>query len=54
MSLDVLLSFTLKIQLKKPSDACDVYAELSDVYAHRISASMKADIQRGRATAKCS
>lgn len=42
------------IQLKKPKDACDVYSELSDVYADRISASMKADIQRGRATAKCS
>jgi TolA-binding protein len=42
------------VQLKKPKDACEVYAELSDVYANRISATMKADIQRGRAAAKCS
>lgn len=42
------------VQLKKPKDACEVYAELSDVYADRISATMKADIQRGRTAAKCS
>jgi TolA-binding protein len=41
------------VQLKKPKDACEVYAELSDVYADRISATMKADIQRGRTAAKC-
>ena len=38
-------------QLKKPSEACDVYAELEEVYPSRISASMKADITRGRAAA---
>jgi TolA-binding protein len=42
------------VQLKKPKDACEVYAELSDVYADRISASMKTDMQRGRTAAKCS
>ncbi|MFV0623911.1 hypothetical protein ACBY01_07875 [Sphingomonas sp. ac-8] len=42
------------VQLKKPKDACEVYSELTDVYADRISASMKADVQRGRAAAKCS
>lgn len=41
-------------QLKKPSEACDVYAELEEVYPSRISASMKADITRGRAAARCS
>ena len=39
--------------LKKPADACKVYGELSDVYGAKISAQMKADITRGRATAKC-
>jgi len=42
------------VQLKKPSEACDVYAELEEVYPSRISASMKADITRGRTAAKCS
>lgn len=42
------------VQLKKPSEACDVYAELEEVYPSRISASMKADITRGRAAARCS
>lgn len=41
-------------QLKKPSEACDVYAELEEVYPSRISASMKADIARGRTAARCS
>ena len=39
--------------LKKPADACKVYGELSDVYAAKIGAGMKADIARGRAAAKC-
>ena len=39
--------------LKKPADACKVYGELSDVYAGKISAGMKADIARGRTAAKC-
>ncbi len=39
--------------LKKPADACKVYAELTDVYAGKIGASMKADIARGRTAAKC-
>ena len=42
------------VQLKKPSEACDVYAELEEVYPTRISASMKADITRGRTAARCS
>ncbi len=41
------------VQLKKPSEACDVYAELEEVYPTRISASMKTDIARGRTAAKC-
>ncbi len=41
------------IELKKPKDACKVYAELSDVYADRISADMKADIAAGRGNAGC-
>jgi TolA-binding protein len=39
--------------LKKPADACKVYDELSDVYASKIDARMKADIAKGRAAAKC-
>ncbi|WP_328799121.1 tetratricopeptide repeat protein [Sphingomonas sp. AX6] len=42
------------VQLKKPSEACDVYAELEEVYPTRISGSMKADITRGRTAARCS
>lgn len=41
------------IDLKKTKEACDVYGELTDVYGDRISATMKADIARGRAAAKC-
>ncbi|WP_374942043.1 hypothetical protein [Sphingomonas sp.] len=41
------------VTLKKPADACKVYGELGDVYAAKIGASMKADIARGRAAAKC-
>jgi len=47
------LSVALK-KLGKPSaDICKVYDELSEVYADRIAAPMKADIARGRATEKC-
>jgi TolA-binding protein len=41
------------MKLGKPGDACKVYGELSDVYAARISETMKADIARGRTEAKC-
>jgi TolA-binding protein len=41
------------IQLKKPADACKVYDELSDVYAAKITAAMKADIAQARRTAQC-
>ena len=41
------------MKLGKPADACKVYGELSDVYEAKISATMKADIARGRAEAKC-
>lgn len=41
------------LTLKKPADACKVYGELTDVYAAKLSAGMKADIAKGRATAKC-
>lgn len=40
-------------QLKKPADACKVYDELGDVYAGQISASLQAQVTRGRAAAKC-
>lgn len=47
------LAVALK-KLNKPSaDICQVYDELSDVYASKITAQMKADIARGRATEKC-
>lgn len=42
------------IQLKKPKDACEVFSELADVYGDRISATMQADVAKGRAAAKCS
>lgn len=41
-------------RLNKPADACKVYDELTDVYGAKMSATMKADIAKGRATAKCS
>jgi TolA-binding protein len=40
-------------RLKKPADACKVYDELADVYAGRISASLQAQVTKGRADAKC-
>jgi TolA-binding protein len=50
-SLYYLASALMK--LGKPGDACKVYGELSDVYAAKISATMKTDIARGRTEAKC-
>ena len=41
------------IELKKPKDACQVYAELTDVYGDKISDSMRSGISEGRQTAKC-
>ena len=41
------------VTLKKPADACKVYGELTDVYGAKLSASMKADVAKGRAAAKC-
>ncbi|SEN72595.1 TolA-binding protein [Sphingomonas gellani] len=41
------------MKLNKPADACKVYGELTDVYGAKISATMKADVTRGRAAAKC-
>ncbi len=41
------------VKLKKTREACDVYGELTDVYGDRISATMKADVARGRTAAKC-
>lgn len=40
-------------RLKKPADACKVYDELADVYAGQVSASLQAQVTRGRADAKC-
>ncbi|HVF93901.1 MAG TPA: hypothetical protein VM900_06275 [Sphingomonas sp.] len=41
------------VKLNKAADACKVYGELTDVYGAKISASMKADVEKGRTTAKC-
>ncbi len=47
------LTVALK-RLGKPSaDICQVYDELSEVYATKITAQMKDDIARGRVTEKC-
>jgi TolA-binding protein len=42
------------IQLKKPADACKVYAELEQVYGASLSASQRGMMDKGRAKAKCS
>ena len=42
------------IQLKKPADACKVYAELEQVYGTTMSASQRGMMDKGRAKAKCS
>ncbi len=41
------------VKLNKPADACKVYGELTDVYGAKISSSMKADVEKGRTSAKC-
>lgn len=41
-------------QLKKPADACKVYAELDQAYGEKLSASQRAMADKGRAKAKCS
>jgi TolA-binding protein len=41
------------VKLNKPADACKVYGELTDVYGDKIAATMKADITRARAAARC-
>ncbi|SFP90914.1 YbgF trimerization domain-containing protein [Sphingomonas rubra] len=40
-------------RLNKPADACKVYDELTDVYAGKLSATMQADVAKGRTAAKC-
>jgi len=42
------------IQLKKPADACKVYAELEQVYGASLSASQRSMMDKGRVKAKCS
>lgn len=42
------------IQLKKPADACKVYAELEQVYGATMSASQRGMMDKGRVKAKCS
>ncbi|MBJ7445092.1 MAG: hypothetical protein JHD32_12470 [Sphingobium sp.] len=42
------------IQLKKPADACKVYAELEQVYGTSLSASLRGMMDKGRTRAKCS
>jgi TolA-binding protein len=42
------------IQLKKPADACKVYAELEQVYGTNLSASLRGLMDKGRVKAKCS
>jgi len=40
-------------QLKKPADACKVYAEFGDVYGATAAASLKSQVAAGRKQAKC-
>ena len=42
------------IQLKKPADACKVYAELEQVYGSGLSANLRGMVDKGRTRAKCS
>ncbi|BAV64531.1 hypothetical protein [Sphingobium cloacae] len=42
------------IQLKKPADACKVYAELEQVYGASLSSGQRAMMEKGRTKAKCS
>ncbi|MDI1296509.1 MAG: hypothetical protein PSY12_11610 [bacterium] len=41
------------IQLKKPADACKVYAELEQVYGTGLSASLRSMMDKGKTKAKC-
>ncbi len=42
------------VKLKKPAaDVCKVYTELTDVYGTKLSAGMKADVEKGRTAQKC-
>lgn len=41
-------------QLKKPADACKVYAELEQVYGATLSTSLRGMVDKGRTRAKCS
>ena len=41
------------VQLKKPTDACRVYDELTSAYGDTASASLKAKVATARADAKC-
>lgn len=40
-------------RLKKPADACKVFDEFNDVYGGTASASLKAQVAKGRTDAKC-
>ena len=40
-------------KLNKPTDACKVYDELSDVYGAKLDGGMKAKVAAGRSAAKC-
>ena len=42
------------IQLKKPADACKVYAELEQVYGSTLSSGLRGMMDKGRTKAKCS
>jgi len=42
------------LQLKKPADACKVYAELEQVYGATLSTGLRGMMDRGRTRAKCS
>jgi len=41
------------IQLKKPADACKVYAELEQVYGGSLSTGLRGMMDQGRTRAKC-
>lgn len=41
------------IRLKKPTDACKVFAELEEVYGTKLSSEQRARATKGRADAKC-
>jgi TolA-binding protein len=41
------------VQLKKPTDACRVYDELTAAYGDKIDATLKARVKTARADAKC-